>query len=541
MPAKSCDCGPTLAELLLDWPPEKFPELDSATTSLSLRSRDLREQFNAGTPFLSLPREIILEISIMACEPVYEASDPDNFVRSKQLTSPLLLAKICQLWRCLVLHYPRLWNVIFLNLRREPEVYRAQLELLKSWLLRSGELLLSIHLEEMERDPAGWVKNPPVEVFDLLARYSHRWLHVSTFLVRPCWEGLEKLPLPSLTTLAVRPPTVVSSPAELRKAIWRISYAPCLRNAYLVVFDKVAMDIPMHQLTQITMKSCMRQDCLSLLASTPNVVHCALLSIYSRFIYNLHPAVIALPYLSSLTMASLGDISMITRLLDCITTPALSRMRVICGESRGAEPFASIGTFLSRSSCSLRELSFKVTNYRETTEQALIAMLTNMETLEKLELHCKWGGKFEPVFYHLNPARPQHTPQYLPPSRVVLPNLRCFRYKGPMSFEIHHLIKMIDMRYRMSIDREKDLQWDPVGRQGIHNCIARPESFDIEILEMKRDHYYTILCDYADTLERLMEEHDGIVFSFCDEMGDNIPLQNLIPVMDPDGLAEFFT
>jgi hypothetical protein len=536
MPAMACNCGLTLAELLSDWPPEKLPELDSVIARLSLKSRDLREQINARTPFLSLPAEIISEISIMACEPVYEASDPDNFIKSRQLTTPLMLGKICRLWRHIVLDSPRLWNVIFLELRSKPEVYKTQLELLESWLSRSGDLLLSIHLNELEGESAGWVESPPVEVFDLLAGYSHRWLHVSTFLIGPCWEGLEKLPLPSLTTLAVRPPGNADWATALTEAIWRISCAPSLRNAYFVMFDKVGMELPMHQLTQITMKSCIWQDCLSLLASAPNVEHCTLLDLRSDFGDD-HHAVIALPYLSSLTAGSwqMGAL-LLGRVLGCIMTPALSRMQVIWGAN--LNPFPGIVTLLSRSSCSLRELSLNVTHFWK-SEQALIATLAYMESLEKLELNCKWGGTFEPVFYHLNPARPQYTPQYLPPGRVVLPNLRCFRYRGPMSFEIHHLIKMIDMRYRMSIDREKNLQLEPVRREGNHDRIARPESFNIEISKMKRGRCYTTLCDYADTLERLMEEHDGITFSFLDEMDDNISLRSLMDT-DVESLGEVF-
>ena len=80
MLAKARNCGSTLAELLFDWPPEKLPELDSAIARLSLKSRALRKQINTRNPFLSLPAEIIPEISIMACEPVYEANDPVNIV-----------------------------------------------------------------------------------------------------------------------------------------------------------------------------------------------------------------------------------------------------------------------------------------------------------------------------------------------------------------------------------------------------------------------------------------------------------------------------
>ena len=88
---------------------------------------------------------------------------------------------------------------------------------------------------------------------------------------------------------------------------------------------------------------------------------------------------------------------------------------------------------------------------------------------------------------------------------------------------------MIDMRYRMSrVDEEKNSELEPVGRQGNHNRIARPESFNIESLEMKRDRCSTTLCDYADTLERLMEEHEGVTFSVFDERDYNKSTQGLM-------------
>ena len=67
-----------------------------------------------------------------------------------------------------------------------------------------------------------------MEVFDLLAGYSHLWLDVMTFLVRPCCEGLEKLSLPSLTTLSVRPRGSADSATNSTEAIWQISYGQYL-------------------------------------------------------------------------------------------------------------------------------------------------------------------------------------------------------------------------------------------------------------------------------------------------------------------------
>ena len=274
-------------------------------------------------------------------------------------------------------------------------MHKTQLELLESWLSLSGDLLLSIHLDELEGEPAG-LENPPVEVFDLLAGYS-------TCQDIPRTSLLRKLPLPSLTSLAFRPPGGADSATELREAIWRISYAPSLRNAYFTMFNKVGMELPIHQLTQITMKSCIWQDCLSLLASALNVVHRALLDLRSYFSDN-HQAVIALPSnLSSLTVGFLVGFLLVMRVLDSIMIPALSDAgHMEC--KFGSKAFHQYRDFpLPIFTLNPLSLSLHVTHFWRTCEQALIATPADTESLEKSELNCKWGGKFEPVFYHPNP------------------------------------------------------------------------------------------------------------------------------------------
>ena len=514
MSLKFCDYGPILERLLVDWSPNdltlQLSEVDSTITRLSERSRELREQINAKTPFLSLPAEIISEISTMTCSPVYTASGLDDFVMSGQLTTPFNLGKTCRTWRHTVWASPRCWNIIFLELRRNAETYQLQVALLEGWLSRSGDLPLSIHLSsELEDEPEQWARNSPTEVFDLLARYSHRWLHVSTFLVDPCWKQLEKFPLPRLTSLAVRPPII--GQAAGRKASWRISDAPLLRNAYILAFGK-EIALPTHQLTQITLQSLVWQDCLSILSEcASNLVHCSLPDLKPGLVQGTSPAAFTLPCLSSFSARCSYSMphSPVSRILDCIKAPVLSRMQL----QWDAEPLTAIQAFLSRSSCALHELSLNMVQYMHQNEPSLIALLADTEKLEKLELICQMEGISDLILNHLNPSRPGIT-QHLPAAQILLPNLRYFHYNGPMEFELGTLVDMIEMRYCMAEDSDEGLG---LRSEGDRNRVARPAVFNINILKVVPSKRASLSAS-AETLRRLRKEHAGVTLSFSDEM-----------------------
>ena len=520
---KVCDYGSSFPKLLVDWSPDDLTsqssEADSAIARLSEQSRELRERINVKSPFLSLPVEIISEISMMACSPVYKASEPDDFMMSRQPTTPFELGKTSRTWRHIVWTSPRCWNTIFLYLRRNTETYKVQMALLEGWLARSGDLSLSIHLDELEYVPEQWARNPPIEVFNLLARYSHRWLHVSTLLVDPCWKQLEKFPLPRLTSLAVRPPGNIQR-AVRYGATWRISDAPLLRNAYITVF-KEEMILPTHQLTQITLKSLVWQDCLSILSEcAPNLVHCALPGLRIDINNGITPAAFTLPCLSSFSAGYPHSraYSPVLRILNCITAPVLSRMQLQWNGLLGTEPVTTIREFISRSSCSLRELSLSKVRQMQHNEPLLIALLADTEKLEKLELICEREGISDIMLDHLNPARPQRQPQYLPAAQILLPNLRCFHYSGLMEFELETLVDMIDMRYRMAVGSEEG---SGLRSEGDCNRVARPAVFNIHILGVvpsKRASFFA----YAETLRELAKEHGGITLSFADGVGKNI-------------------
>ncbi|KAJ7886637.1 hypothetical protein B0H14DRAFT_2182711, partial [Mycena olivaceomarginata] len=62
--------------------------------------------------------------------------------------SPLLLCGICRQWRAIAIATPELWRAIQISVSDEHTSYEAaaQLELLKTWLSRSGGCPLSMDL-----------------------------------------------------------------------------------------------------------------------------------------------------------------------------------------------------------------------------------------------------------------------------------------------------------------------------------------------------------------------------------------------------------
>lgn len=176
--------------------------------------------------------------------------------------------------------------------------------------------------------------------------------------------------------------------------------------------------------------------------------------------------------------------------------------------------------FLSRSSCSLCELSLNLVQYTRQNEPSLIALLSVTEKLEKLELICEVEGISDLVLDHLNPARPQRLPQHLPAAQILLPNLRDLYYNGRMQFELGTLVDMIKMRYRMAEDNDEGLG---LRSEENFNRVARPAVFNINIVDVPPSQRVSLSAS-AETLRRLTKEHGCISLSFSDEMGNDLSL-----------------
>ncbi|KAJ7932326.1 hypothetical protein B0H13DRAFT_1523001, partial [Mycena leptocephala] len=117
------------------------------------------------------------------------------------MQSPALLSHVCRRWRNLALSLPRLWRAIKLNIGREP--HPQQLDLLRTWLGRSGSHLLSIELSYRNTSTPSILMDHHVgRVLQEFMHHSSRWEYVEIevpFNVLPLIQG----ELPCLQVLTI--------------------------------------------------------------------------------------------------------------------------------------------------------------------------------------------------------------------------------------------------------------------------------------------------------------------------------------------------
>ena len=141
---------------------------------------------SSTSPINRFAREILAEI-FWNCLP--EVTD-----RMSSSNAPLLLCRVCSLWRSIVLDTPKLWTTVTIvihNLKRDPQVGR---QVINSWLERSRHLPLALYL--IYYGSMGFLRTKDVLLDTILSVfYSHssRWQRVSLHL-----SGSPELSFPQL-------------------------------------------------------------------------------------------------------------------------------------------------------------------------------------------------------------------------------------------------------------------------------------------------------------------------------------------------------
>ncbi|KIJ98503.1 hypothetical protein K443DRAFT_9102 [Laccaria amethystina LaAM-08-1] len=128
----------------------EIERLNSITCVLYDQRRALSEEIEAHralmSPFRQLPLDVIREI-FAHCLPAH------NAVMSVQ-EAPLLLGRVCSAWRSITLSTPRLWSSLHIPTPIPDSLFgpasvrkmATRCEAVREWILRSGEIPLSISL-----------------------------------------------------------------------------------------------------------------------------------------------------------------------------------------------------------------------------------------------------------------------------------------------------------------------------------------------------------------------------------------------------------
>ncbi|KAJ7765761.1 hypothetical protein B0H16DRAFT_1524297 [Mycena metata] len=274
------------------------------------------------TPVRRLPLDIIQEI-FLACLPAHR-----NCVMSAT-EAPVLLGRICSLWRAISLNMPRLWTRI-----NVVQPYRQhwtpsdmlanakgaqRVEVLKTWLGRSGELPLSISLVAI---------NP--QSIQALLPFAARWQHIQ-FLSKMPSSLLE--PLSRMTEADVPMLETITFHHGLppRQEDWggfTMFGGPRLSGFTAATRDFATGDLPLrwHQLTTLRMRGFPNGDgmtshnILQLLSRCPQLRACKVA--FGNSGDTSHPPV-ELKFLHSLHLVSGAVDDAVSFFLDRLLLPEL--------------------------------------------------------------------------------------------------------------------------------------------------------------------------------------------------------------------------
>lgn len=299
-----------------------------------LLKKALNDRF---TPALQLPPEISTEIFMHCLR-----------VPNKELTTPFQLGHICQTWRDFVWSTPRLWSILLLDTMR-----RANIKLIKEWLVRSGRqpLFISLALEYGQK-PCGKYINRYEDIIKVLTCFSDRWHTICfciTMALRHCKlsrvikDALQK-PLPLLTSASFC--NLVAWDDVLRSA-------PQLDEIHLLSCDMPKYSFLSPKITRVSLTGVPIDDCLTLLANTPSLKHCTLTSISE--LSGTASKSITHTCLESLTINREDEGDLVADMLDCLTTPRLRNLAI--NSHFSPFPFSSVVSLTTRSSCTLQCLS----------------------------------------------------------------------------------------------------------------------------------------------------------------------------------------
>jgi hypothetical protein len=295
-------------------------------------------------PVLTLPNEIVAEVFTHFL-PVYPRRPPPF-----GLLSPTTLGQICQKWREIAFSTPSLWRAIALYLG-QTERFESQLNLLETWMERSGSCPLSI----------------AIATFSI----SHNELDRFTQAIIPQCERWEYLRIP--TSLSRTHPTKTQMPllrgleiaANPRKGLNNpIPFldASQLYNVHLGCYDNNLLPtIPWAQLTTLVLDAAAPHNCVVILNLTTNLVQCTLIfgrlfDIVGDPIADIKP----LLHLESLVFATQSHFGLAPMgpgpdFISKLTLPALRKLHVP-EEGLGPNPGTPLVSLISRSGCSLQEL-----------------------------------------------------------------------------------------------------------------------------------------------------------------------------------------
>ncbi|KAF7294656.1 hypothetical protein MIND_01002400 [Mycena indigotica] len=330
----------------------------------------------ATTTMHSLPVELLAEI--------FTHCLPKNATPTATSNSPLLLMRVCRLWRDITVATPVLWTTFSIDLTSAKGMIPS--ESLELWLSRSQNMPLTINVddagcEEPRADPQYWM------VYEELCRHAQRWQSV-TFNIpfAAIWCLPTQQPLKLLKGLKFG--SEEEDQPVPGQALESFATAPQLRAVDITLDASGAVYIqgihlPWHQLTTFRGTLFATYECAFVLREATNLVDCRFSDVSTGMVSDSPPK----PHfqLCELQMDARNLITCLD-LLPFFSFPNLKRLALgsLVREGRSQISWSVFNSLLSRSSCSLVRLDISVNNIKWT--DSLVECFSLLPSLEHMEI-----------------------------------------------------------------------------------------------------------------------------------------------------------
>lgn len=332
------------------------------------------------SPIRRLPVELLTEI-FMHCLP------RNKFVLPSDADSPLRLMQICTQWWRVCITSPQLWTSIEILLPAaqdtspkvkmyEPSSFSSKTALLDMWVSRSGDLPLSLSIQNKLLSVQGIQR-----LFDICAR---RLQHVKVLVPDKERCMLADREYPQLTSLEIQSPrglqhasvdnlsNILARTPSLQQFTWSSLISP--------VFLSPPIRLHWPTITHLTLNVTITlKHCIHILSMAVNAT-----VVEFQDVFGLPPAPdcpnINLPHLSRFTLSSRHDIS---RIFEVLTLPHLTHLSLVFF----TWPHAAIMGLFRRSRCPLQSLDLQFTFLREESLMECLEILQGTLTQLTVQMY----------------------------------------------------------------------------------------------------------------------------------------------------------
>lgn len=389
-------------------------------------------RINGLSPTARIPLEILTKIFQIACQLHWQVVD-NGF---RQDVTPLFIGSICGLWRDVAWSTPLLWDTVLVHISRKHHGTQAQL--LGDWLLRAKSAPLDIRLFAKDSIVDEYILCAFQAIMRILVTRSDYWFYFGSPLLPQCHHIFENINFPMLRSICFQHPKSTFSTSDTPPVMSLI--APKLLHAYLARYNSLVV-LPWEQLIQFETRSLTITECLNVLRQSPNLKGCRFGHVHPRV--SISETIMRHSQLKLLHVILAKAKSML--LFDSITLPSLSELYIRHTKVGQRVLFSSIKSLILRSACDLKRF----------TIECLFDCADLIPCLEAIP---------SLIFFHLlMPDVPlaladmgltRHFVTSLDPSnnssRLFLPNLNNFVYRGPVLCDCRTIVDMLAHRWHLS-------------------------------------------------------------------------------------------